>query len=107
MSTSRQVAYSEPRTDTARATRAGTPTVRSNVRRCARPTEMRSRRFDRRGHHLRRMLLAVDVLALCAAYVLATVWSPPAAIHVGHFVPRPGLLVAALPVWMLLAYVHG
>ncbi|MFL5885384.1 MAG: sugar transferase [Thermoleophilaceae bacterium] len=77
------------------------------MRRFARPEPLRRARFDRRGHHLRRRLLAADLLALFGAYVLATVWSPPVSVHVGHVVPRPGLLVAALPVWMLLAYVHG
>src|SRR3954454_24557151 len=107
MSTSRQAAYSEPGTDSTRTRSARGPTVRANVRRFARPEPLRRARFDRRGHHLRKRLLEADLLALCAAYLLATIWAPPASVQMCHFPPRPGLLVASLPVWILLAYVHA
>jgi exopolysaccharide biosynthesis polyprenyl glycosylphosphotransferase len=62
----------------------------------------------RRGWLMRRLLLAADVVGLLAAYVIAVELAPPAS-SVDRVAPiwEVVLFAATLPLWVVLARVHG
>jgi exopolysaccharide biosynthesis polyprenyl glycosylphosphotransferase len=62
----------------------------------------------RRGWLMRRLLLTADVIGLVIAYVIALKLAPPAS-EVDRVAPawEAALFFATLPLWVLLARVHG
>jgi len=63
---------------------------------------------ERRGWLMRRLLLSADVLGLLSAYAVAIALAPPA-VRVDHVAPIWEILlfVATIPLWILLARIHG
>ena len=62
----------------------------------------------RRGWLMRRLLLTADVIGLVIAYLIALKLAPPAS-EVDRVAPawEAALFFATLPLWVLLARVHG
>lgn len=68
---------------------------------CVHPSDSRP---DRRGYVLRRLLLGADVGALAVGFLVAVALGPDSAMPSGS---KLLLLVGGIPLWVVLAHVHG
>jgi exopolysaccharide biosynthesis polyprenyl glycosylphosphotransferase len=70
--------------------------------------EVRKRRTRSRGWLMRRLLLIADLIGLVSAYVLAlTLATPGSSVDAIEYRWEVVLFVLSLPLWVLLARVHG